>query len=357
MIDLSAWKWEQAYWFIGILMVFLSAGGILWREFLLQKSWRKKFGASRWQSLTREVDFGRRKLKLYIYTFGLVLILLALARPQIPGQTIDVKSEGVDIILALDVSRSMLAEDVKPSRLQKMKVDMARLVQSLPGHRFGVLVFAGTAALLSPVTSDPAAVRMYIESLDPNILSDQGTNIADALKIARESLSKDGKEKSPFKKTVKVILLASDGEDHEPDAFKESEFLGQNHILLLSLSYGTTSGSKIPLTDSGGFPVGNLKNSAGEEVLSKVNVDELKTLASRASGRYFDGNGVNVSAELMSEINKFEKTEFDSSQRILYQELFQWFLGLAVVFFFVEMILSDRASALDLEEPHVSKNR
>ncbi len=180
-------------------------------------------GARLYPFLSSSVSHKKRTLKTVLQVLAVFLFVIALARPQLGESQQEVKSEGVEIIFAVDVSESMLAEDVKPSRLEQAKAELSRLIDLMPGNKVGVVAFAGSAALLSPLTNDPSAIKMYLESLDPNAVSSQGTNFTDALKVSKEAFERGGVSTDDTVKVTRVILIASDGEDHEPGALEEAK--------------------------------------------------------------------------------------------------------------------------------------
>ncbi len=212
-------------------------------------------------------------IKAGLALVGLVLIVLAAANLQKPGSMENVQRKGVDVMLVLDVSKSMLARDIKPSRLERAKQFLLRLVDQLPNDRIGVVLFAGRAYMQMPLTTDHGAAHMYIQEASPDVVPTQGTVIADALRMANSAFnSKERKYKS--------IVLVSDGEDHDPDAAEVAKQLADDGVLINTVGIGSPEGSAIedPVT-------GELKkDQEGHTVMSKLNEAELQQLATATNG-------------------------------------------------------------------------
>jgi len=257
-----------------------------------------------------------------------------------------VKSEGVEIIFAVDVSESMLAEDVKPSRLAQAKTELSRMVDMMPGNKIGVLAFAGSAALLSPLTNDPGAIKMYLDSLETDSVSTQGTNFQEALTTAKEAFEHGGVSTDETVKVTRVILMVSDGEDHEPGALEEAKKLADEGIRIFTVAYGTEKGGAIPERDGMGFLKGYKKDRSGQTVITTVKGDALRALAEAGRGGfYFATVGGNQTKQLLEDISKLEKTQFDTTMATQYEERFQWFLFLGIVIAMIELVLGERRSS------------
>ncbi|HEX7675114.1 MAG TPA: VWA domain-containing protein, partial [Bdellovibrio sp.] len=228
----------------------LSAFNYLWvipfiiiLGFIFDRRSRKRMeaaiGSRLYPYLSSSVSKRKRSVKTVLQILTVFFFVVALARPQAGQSKQEVKSEGVEIIFAVDVSESMEAEDVKPSRLAQAKTELSRLVDMMPGNKIGVLAFAGSAALLSPITNDPGAVKMYLDSLDTNSVSSQGTNFQEALATAKEAFDRGGVGTDDTVKVTRVIIMASDGEDHEPGAIEAAKKLTDEGIRIFTVAYGT----------------------------------------------------------------------------------------------------------------------
>lgn len=270
----------------------------------------------------------------------LAMLLLALARLQLGQSQEAVRSEGFEIFLAIDVSNSMMAEDLKPSRLEKAKIDLSRLVDSLGGHKIGVIAFAGSAAVISPLTQDLGAVKMYIDSLDSETVSSQGTSFEAAITAAAEAFERGGVDE--VNHVTRVIILASDGEDQEPGALDKVSELQKKGIRIFSIAYGTEKGAPIPERDRMGFLKGYKKAQDGQTVLTTVKGEALKALAEKSQGFFtFSTLDSSFVKEIVKNLDTLEKKQFESEFQTQYDEKFQIFLFLAFVFGLIEIFLSD----------------
>lgn len=299
-------------------------------------------GSRLYPFLSSSVSPQKRRLKAALQVLAVLFFVIALARPQIGQSTQEVKSEGVELIFAVDVSESMMAEDVKPSRLAQVKSELSRLVDQMPGNKIGVVAFAGSAALLSPLTTDPSAVKMYLDSLDPSSVSSQGTNFQEALKVSEEAFKRGGVS-GEATQTTKVILIASDGEDHEQGALDAAKKLSDEGIRIFTLAYGTEKGGTIPVRDGMGFLKGYKKDRSGQTVLTTVKGDFLRSLAESGRGSFYYASFGGEQVKFLSEdIAKLEKTQFDTSVAVDYDERFQGFLLAGILLAISELIVGER---------------
>lgn len=332
----SAFQW---LWLLPILWVIIVA------TFKVgDKRMRAGFGAKLAPLLTASLSRRKRWLKHILMTAVVVLMVFALARPQAGESSTEVKSAGVELMLLIDVSESMMAEDLKPNRLEQVKIELSRLVERLPGHKIGVIAFAGSAALLSPLTTDPNALKMYLDSLSPQSVSTQGTNFSRAIEEAVAAFKRGGEADDPTTRVTRVILIASDGEDHEPGALETAKKLVQEGVRIFALAYGTENGAPIPQRDSLGFLRGYKKEpGSNADIVTKVKGDALKALAQAGEGSFyhssFGGSHIN---EVVEDINRLQKTEFDSRMVTQYDEKFAVFLWFALALALIELVLGER---------------
>jgi tetratricopeptide (TPR) repeat protein len=235
----------------------------------------------------------------------------------------------------------MMAEDLRPNRLSQMKYDLARFVDLLGGHQVGLVAFAGSAHLLSPLTSDPNALKMYIDSLTPLSVSSQGTNVGAALEVGLEAFERGGKQTNENAKVTRAFVLFSDGEDHEPETLnKIKKVLSEKDIRIFSLAYGTEAGVTIPDRDSLGYLRGQKRNRKGEVIVTKVNGDFLKSLAEAGGGEFdFAIAGGDQIKKIISAINKLEKRVNQTESAISYNEHFAVFAWLSFFHFLIALLL------------------
>jgi len=340
---MSVLKWGNptAFWF------FLLLFGYIVFYFLVEKKFEKQlgqhFGAKVVPWLRSRVSQSKRRLKLSLEIIAVSFLLLALARPQMGQSEQEIKSEGVELMILSDVSESMLAEDVKPSRLEQMKIDLSKLMDLMPGNKTGLIAFAGSAALMSPLTSDPTALKMYLQSLDTYAVSTQGTSFETALSYAKEAFEKGGVTQSQNLKTTRVIIVASDGEDQEQGAIETAQELVKSGIKIISIAYGTEKGGSIPTRDQFGNLTGMKKTQSGETIITQVKGDFLKQLAEKGQGHFYFArfNGDHLK-QIVQDINQFEKMQFDSSTVVQYDEKFIFPLIVGLMILIISFFVNDR---------------
>lgn len=304
------------------------------------------FGEKLTPFLTASVSTARRRWKLFLEVMTIAFFVMALARPQVSTGEEEIKSQGVELIIAIDVSTSMLAEDVKPSRLDFAKTELSKLLDQLPGDKVGVVAFAGAAALLSPMSTDKSALKMFIDSLDTSSVSTQGTEFRKALLEAKEAFARGGNnDDDPTTSTTRVILIASDGEDNEPGAIETANALGKEGIRIFSLAFGTEKGAPIPVRDSYGNLRGYKKDSSGQTILSQTRGTVLKQLAKSGQGSFYHATfGSGAIDAIVADINKLEKAEFESQVITNYGERYQIFLFFGLLLALIEFSLGERAT-------------
>ncbi len=327
-------------WLIPALIII----GIIFDR-LARKKMESALGSRLYPFLSSSVSKRKRQLKTVLQTLAVLFFVISLARPQAGQSLQQVKSEGVEVLFAVDVSESMLAEDVRPNRLEQAKAELNRLLDLMPGNKVGVIAFAGSAHLLSPLSSDPGAVKMYIDSLQPNSVSSQGTNIEAALKVAEEAFERGGVSTDDSTKVTRVILFASDGEDQEPGAMKAAENLVKKDIRIFSIAYGTEKGGAIPVHDGMGFLKGYKKDRKGNTVLTTVKGDTLRDLAQAGKGSfYYASFGGDHLKHIVEDFSKLERSEFENSVATQYEERYQLFLLMAILIALFEIFLGERRS-------------
>jgi Ca-activated chloride channel family protein len=337
------WGNPQAFYFLILVAIFVVFYFIFEKYFSLKLN--KAFGKKVADYLTQSLSLRGRRLQMVLQTVGLVFIIVAFARPQAGESQQQIKSEGIELLVLADVSDSMMAEDVKPSRLSQMRIELTKLLELMPGNKIGIIAFAGSSALLSPLTSDPNALRMYIDSLDINSVSSQGTNFETALTYAKEAFEKGGVTQDNSARTTRVILVASDGEDQEKGAIDTAQKLAKEDIRIFTMAYGTEKGGAIPVRDNYGNTIGYKKDGSGQTILTQVKGDFLKSLADAGGGQfyfaYFNGDHLR---QFVDNIGNLEKTEFQSSLMTQYEEKFTIPLLIGIILILISIFVSDRKS-------------
>ena len=333
--NFAAFQW---LWLIVILLV-----ATFWRDRQVRKILNSKIGARLSPFLTKSLSLKKRKLKRLLEIAVIILFLIAWARPQAGQSKQEIKTEGVEILFLVDVSESMMSDDVKPNRLEQAKAELIRVVDQMPGNKIGVVAFAGNAGLISPLTTDPAAVKMFIESLSTESVSTQGTSFQEALAVADKAFERGGIESDDVVKVTRVILIASDGEDNEPGANNAAEELVKKGVRIFTIAYGTEKGGTIPVRDGMGYLKNYKKDRQGQTVITTVKGDALRALAKKGQGSFYYATfGGNHLKQVIDDISQLEKKQFESSVAVQYDERFQWPLLMALILALLELALGDR---------------
>ena len=286
--------------------------------------------------LFNRVKYSRIRLRSRLIILGIIFILLASVGPQIGMKLTELTREGVDIFILLDTSTSMNAMDVKPSRIEKAKYELGRLLNKLEGDRAGLIAFAGSAHLHCPLTEDYSASRLFLNMMDTDLITTQGTDLAAAIQLALDHVETDDEK-------FKVFVLVSDGEDHQGEAItlaKQAQKLG---IIIHTMGVGTSAGGPIPIFDNSGNRVEFKKNRIGQVVTSTLNETTLDEIARITGGIYIRvENQVNAIAPLLKEIDKMEKKELKSHVFSQYEDRYQVFLIIGLILFLAEFIIPTR---------------
>ena len=301
------------------------------------------FGKRIYPFLSASLSLTRVFWNRVLLCLGCLFLLLALARPQMGAKTQETRSQGIELVLAADVSLSMMADDLKPTRLDQMKAELDKIIDQLGGHRVGILAFAGSATLLSPLTNDPGALHLYVESLSPDVVSSGGTSFQSAFEEAKKAFEKGGVTETDTDKVTRVIVLASDGEDQEQGAVEIVRDLRKAGITTYTIAYGTEQGASIPERDMTGYLSGFKKDISGNTVVTKVHGEALKELAKEGGGKfYFSVFGGSHIKDLLKDIERLEKNSVNTSVSVLYDEKFQWPLFFTFLCFLIEFVNGNR---------------
>ncbi|MBC8256540.1 MAG: VWA domain-containing protein [Candidatus Marinimicrobia bacterium] len=286
--------------------------------------------------LLNRVKYSRIRLRSRLIVLGIIFILLASVGPQIGMKLTELKREGVDIFILLDTSTSMNAVDVKPSRIEKAKYELGRLLNKLEGDRAGLIAFAGSAHLHCPLTEDYSASRLFLNMMDTDIITTQGTDLAAAIQLALDHVENDDEK-------FKVFVLVSDGEDHQGAAVTLAEQARELGIIIHTLGVGTSAGGPIPIYDENGNRMEFKKNHSGQVVTSTLNESMLDEIARITGGLYIRiENQVNAITPLLNEIDQMEKREFKSHVFSQYEDRYQVFLVIGLILFLTEFLIPTR---------------
>lgn len=280
-------------------------------------------------------DF-KSSLKLLLLLLGIASLTLGLVNPKMGTKLETVKREGVDIVFALDVSKSMLAEDIAPNRLEKAKRLVSEIINQLASDRIGIIAYAGQAFPQLPITTDYGAAKMFLQSMNTDMLTSQGTAIDQAIELA--STYYDDEDQ-----TNRVLFIISDGEDHsEGSTLGAVEEATEQGIRIFTIGVGKSKGAPIPLKVNG--VVESLKKDAnGEVVITKMNQQVLEDIADEGNGEYIDGSNTEEAVEFIKEqLNQMDKKEFEAKQFAEYKDQYQWFLGAGLFFLFLDIFVLDK---------------
>lgn len=271
-------------------------------------------------------------IKFVFAALALAVIIAGIANPQSPGAMENVQRKGVDIVLAMDVSKSMLAEDIKPNRLERARQVVYKLMDRLPDDRIGLVLFAGRAYMQMPLTTDHAAARMYIQQAGPETVPTQGTVIADALRMSNTAFnSKERKFKS--------IILITDGEDHDPQAIPVAQQLVGEGVMINTIGIGSPAGAPIidPVTRE------YKKDENGSTIITKLNETELQQLAGATKGIYVRLDDVDDAVnKIVDQLGTIEQTSLEDSAFKDYRSYFQWLLGIGLLLLIVEFFFPEK---------------
>ncbi|WP_242094457.1 VWA domain-containing protein [Aestuariivivens sediminicola] len=324
------------FWILGVIPVLVLF-------FLVLQIWRhkaqKRFADRNLiKRLSPNKSLFKSVLKLAMLCMVFACLSIALVNPKVGTKLETVKREGVDIVFAVDVSKSMLAEDIAPNRLEKAKQLVTQIINNLASDRIGIIAYAGKAFPQLPITTDYAAAKMFLQNMNTDMLSSQGTAINEAINLAKTYYDDE-------EQTNRVLIIISDGEDHSDEAASVAEEAYDEGIRIFTIGVGDLKGGPIP-EKKNGVVVNYKKNSEGETVITKLNEETLQNIANEANGAYINGKSTDDVVETIREIlNTMDKTEFEAKQFSDFKAQFQWFLGFAIFFLVLDIFLLERKTA------------
>jgi Ca-activated chloride channel family protein len=284
--------------------------------------------------LIPEISRIRPAVKFIILLAGISAVIIVLARPQFGSRLEEVKKQGIEVIIALDVSNSMLAEDIQPNRLTRAKQAISKLVDNLENDKIGLIVFAGDAYTQIPITTDYISAKMFLSTINPDMVPKQGTAIGAAINLAERSFT-PGEGKS------KALIIITDGENHEDDPVSEAETASKAGIVIHTIGIGSNEGVPVPVSIGGRRDY--LKDANGATVITKLDEDILKRIAVSAQGNYIRASNSSIGLdEIFSDIRKMKKDELESTMYTEYNDQFQIFVAVALFFIILEIIIMDR---------------
>jgi Ca-activated chloride channel family protein len=329
---------EEDIWFwlllipLGMLLLFL------WTQLWKKKTKRKFSDLKLLKRLSPDQSLFKSVLKFITLSLGFICLIIALVNPKIGTSLQTVKREGVDIVFAIDVSKSMLAEDIAPNRLEKAKQLTTQIINNLVSDRVGIIAYAAKAVPQLPITTDYSAAKMFLQNMNTDMLSSQGTAIDEAIQLSRSYYNDE-------EQTNRVLVIISDGEDHNNLSLDVAEAAAKEGIKIFTIGVGTEKGGPIPIKRNG-IVMSYKKDQNDATVITKLNKKTLSEIAAEANGTYVDGKNTSDVIETVGEIlNKMDKKEFEAKEFAEFKDQFQWFLGLGLFFLILDVLFLERKTA------------
>jgi len=289
------------------------------------------------KELIPDLSIARYKFKFFIYLTAIALIIISIANPQLGSKLEEVKRSGVDLVIALDVSNSMLAEDIKPNRLERAKMAINQLIDRLKTDRIGIVVFAGKAFTQLPITHDHTAAKMFLQNINTQTVNIQGTALEDAITQSFSAFDDNPKKN-------KAIIIISDGENHEDNPFDAAKTASEKNIYIHTIGIGSAEGAPIPIY-IGNKKAGFKTDRQGQTVITKIDEITLQKIASIANGTYIRATNAEIGLDkIFDEIKQMEKEEFASEKFSSYESRFQYFLSIALILLILEHFIFDKKS-------------
>ena len=327
-LEEKVWFWVLAVIpFIILCFVLLQ----IWK-YRVQKKFANKVTLKK---LSPNQSLFKSSLKIILLSLAFTCIAIALVNPKIGTKLETVKREGVDIVFAVDVSKSMLAEDVAPNRLDKAKQLVTQIINNLASDRVGIIAYAGKAFPQLPITTDYASAKMFLQNMNTDMLSSQGTAIKEAIELSKTYFDDE-------EQTNRVLIIISDGEDHSDGAANVAEEAAKEGIKIFTIGVGDAKGGPIPIKRNG-IVLNYKKDNDGETVITRLNEDTLKEIAAEANGAYINGKSTSDVVNSIKDIlSNMDKKEFEAKEFADFKDQFQWFLGFGIFFLFLDIFFLER---------------
>ena len=326
---------EETVYFYLLLVIPLIVIGFSVLTIWKKNIQKKHISSHLFKQLSPENSEFKPKLKIFLLSLVFIFLTIGLVNPKIGTQLKTVKREGVDLVFAIDVSKSMLAEDIAPNRLEKAKRIVSQTINELNSDRVGIIAYAASALPILPITTDYSTARMFLQSLNSDMLSSQGTAILEAVKLAKDYYDDENQ-------TNRVLCILSDGEDHEFKNQNIPSIVQEMGITIFTVGLGTTKGAPIPIKKNEVIE-SYKKNSDGDVVITKLVPELLQEIASSSNGIYISGENTQaVVDEIIKKLKEMDKKEFESKQFVAYKDQFQWFLGFGLFFLCLELFVFNK---------------
>lgn len=321
-----------------LLLLVPAMGALFLAAFRRREAAAARFGEPGLVARISSASSLNRRVKALLLTAAVFFLVLALARPQFGTKLVSVEQKGADVVVAVDVSRSMLAEDIKPSRLEKAKEILGTMVQQLQGNRIGIIAFAGTAFWQCPLTLDVSSVNLFLQIMDANLIPLPGTQIGTAVRLAVNGLAKTAPKS-------KAIILITDGEDHDSNPLGAADEAASEGVKIYAIGIGNPAGEPIPEKDESGRFAGYKKDSKGSVVMSKLDETTLMKMAAATGGEYFRADSGGGVYRIIDDIQGLEKNKVSSRVNRQMEDRYQVFLFIAVLLLAAELFISESRTA------------
>lgn len=335
-------KFEHQIFFYALAIIPICIGIYIWYVRQSKKNLKKLGELHLIKQLIPEVSNTKKNIKFILFILGFVFLILGLCNLQTGSKLQNVKREGADIMVCLDVSNSMMAQDLSPNRLERAKMAIENMIDKLEGDRLGIIVFAGEAYVQLPITTDYNSAKLFLDGINNKIVPVQGTNIAEAINLSIESFGKDeGKNKA--------IVIITDGENNEEaneSAVDAAEEASKKNIIIHTIGVGSESGVPIPNVIDG-VVTGYKKDKDGNTVVTKLDPKILQNIASSTNGVYVQATSSDIGLDaILNKMDELDKKQLESKMYTDFEDQFQWFLGLALLFLVIESFISERVSKI-----------
>ncbi|MBN1600408.1 MAG: VWA domain-containing protein [Chitinispirillaceae bacterium] len=317
-----------------LLLLFVFISFFIWVHQSKKAALKRFASLSLIGKLTPNANSSRQITRWILFCIFFIFLVIALARPRFGVKMEMVERKGIDIMVALDISQSMLAEDITPNRIDRAKHEISKLIDLLRGDRIGMVVFAGESFLQCPLTLDYGAAKLFLNSVSTGWVELQGTALADAIKQSTSAFNSKSKKH-------KVMIIISDGEDHQGEALEAAKKASKEGIVIYTVGVGSENGVPIPMS-KGNNSIVYKKDKSGNLVMTKLNPVVLEKIALEGNGNYFHA-GTNLDlSRIMTEISAMEKRDLGMGKSTTYEERYQIFLFIAILFILLEFLIPER---------------
>ncbi len=328
------WELDNTYYLYALLIIPVLIGIFIWNSVWKRNS-IKRFGSGNFLSkLAPDASVTKPALKAILLISSVFFIIIGLVNPKIGTKLETIKRQGIDIVFAIDVSKSMLAEDIAPNRLGKTKQLASQIINHLGSDRIGIVGYAGSAFPMLPITTDYNMAKMYLQDMNTDMVSSMGTALSDAIEV--------GSDYFDDPTTSKMMILISDGEDHGEGIDDAVAIAKEKGIKIVTIGVGTEQGGQIPVKENGRI-VGYKQDTDGSTVITKMNKATLQEIARKTGGTFMYGSSTQEVVDLVEKtLQTIEKTDFESQQIADFQSQFQWFLGAALLLLILDLFVLER---------------